>query len=129
MEVVRIPIGELDGSYQTRVQTDDSTVEKYANDFNEYGGWGDFPPLEVIIVCGVKHIANGIHRYKAAKLAGLSECPCTVREGTLLCDCAERPQTKTAEANTGVGGQPNPCSGVSARLGERVTWRLLKQHF
>lgn len=84
MEVVRIPIDELDASYQTRVKTDEATVEKYATDFNEYGGWGDFPPLEVIVVCGVKHIANGIHRYKAAKLVGLSECPCTVRDGTLL---------------------------------------------
>ena len=45
-------------------------------------------------------------------------------------DCAERPQTKTQQRPTlGWVGQPNRCSGVSARLGERVTWRLLKQHF
>ena len=47
-----------------------------------------------------------------------------------VCDCAERPQTKTQQRPTlGWVGQPNRCSGVSAGLGERVTWRLLKQHF
>ncbi|XP_061244471.1 carcinoembryonic antigen-related cell adhesion molecule 6-like isoform X3 [Bos javanicus] len=47
-----------------------------------------------------------------------------------ICDCAERPQTKTQQRPTlGWVGQPNRCSGVSARLGERVTWWLLKQHF
>ena len=46
-----------------------------------------------------------------------------------LCVVLRDPRPHQQRPTLGWVGQPNRCSGVSARLGEGVTWGLLKQHF
>jgi len=81
MDLKTIHVSELDDSFQIRETTNEDTILKYCEQMKGYEGYGSFPPLRVVDVCGTLKIADGIHRYRAAKLAGLEEVPCEVIPG------------------------------------------------
>lgn len=65
-------------------------VQEYAQAMIDYGGWGDFPPIEAVRVDGRIIIADGAHRREAALLANklqggdfIVEVPVIVRPGGL----------------------------------------------
>ncbi|HML21830.1 MAG TPA: hypothetical protein PKD09_09290 [Aggregatilinea sp.] len=65
-------------------------VEEYAQAMIAYGGWGEFPALEVVEVDGRLVIADGMHRNAGAHLANtlagmmlITEVPVIVRPGGL----------------------------------------------
>lgn len=76
-----LPILDLDDSFQIRVETKEEKIQQYADYFLERDGWGDFPPIQVVYIDGKYMIADGIHRFNAAKRAGLEMIPCEVTPG------------------------------------------------
>lgn len=84
-----IPVSDLIDTFQIRGETDDETVLKYAEAFESYHGWGPFPELTVVNITDDAqfppglYIADGLHRYRAAKLAdvGIVEIACEVFDG------------------------------------------------
>lgn len=68
-----------DGGTQPREHNDEGVIKSYAEDL---AGGADFPPL-VVFFDGTEYwLADGFHRYWAAKGAKLDAMPCDVREGT-----------------------------------------------
>lgn len=76
-----LAILDLDDSFQIRVETKEEKIQQYADYFLERDGWGDFPPIQVVYINGKYMIADGIHRFNAAKRAGLEMIPCDLVTG------------------------------------------------
>lgn len=83
-EIKTLLIRDLDDSFQIRKTTHEDAIDQYAEKMLESGGWGKFPPIDVVFVDGKYKIADGIHRFNAAKRAGLESVPCVVTQGTKL---------------------------------------------
>jgi len=79
--IQQIELIELDDSFQIREETREEKVDQYAEYFLERNDWGDFPPIDVVLKDGKFTIADGIHRFRAAKRAGFETVPCNVTEG------------------------------------------------
>jgi hypothetical protein len=80
MSAVDVQSIRIDGGTQPRAAIDTQLVEQYAGDMVD---GAVFPPL-VVYFDGVSHwLADGFHRYFAAKGCGLAEVECDVREGTV----------------------------------------------
>ncbi len=74
LEVLR-----LDGGTQPREKLDEVTIAEYAEAMER----GDeFPPLTVFYDGEAYWLADGFHRYHAAKATGQAEMACDVRQGT-----------------------------------------------
>lgn len=82
--MTEISIFDLDDSFQIRFSSNDEKVDEYAEIMLDAGGWGPFPPLDVVLIGGKYKIADGIHRFNAAKAVGLEMVPCNVTVGTSL---------------------------------------------
>lgn len=81
MSGVAVDLGLIrtDGGTQPRAAIDTHLVETYAEDMAHGAA---FPPL-VVFFDGVAHwLADGFHRFFAAKGCGLAEFPCDLRQGT-----------------------------------------------
>lgn len=76
-----LAILDLDDSFQIRVETKEEKIQQYSDYFLERDGWGDFPPIKVVYLNGKYMIADGIHRFNAAKRAGLEMIPCEITNG------------------------------------------------
>lgn len=83
-EIKTLLIRDLDDSFQIRYNTHDEKVEEYAEIMTDHGGWGPFPPIDVVLIDNKYKISDGIHRFNAAKMAGLEKVPCNVTIGTIL---------------------------------------------
>ena len=69
----------LDGSTQPRAEIDNALVREYAE---YYAAGVKMPPL-IVFFDGVDHwLADGFHRWHAARRADLKSVPCDVRKGT-----------------------------------------------
>lgn len=79
--MTELSILDLDDSFQIRVETKEEKIQQYADYFLERDGWGDFPPIQVVYINGKYMIADGIHRFNAAKRAGLEMIPCDLVTG------------------------------------------------
>ena len=79
--IQQIELIELDDSFQIREETREEKIDQYAEYFLERNNWGDFPPIDVVLKDGRYVIADGIHRFRAAKRAGFEAVPCNVTEG------------------------------------------------
>ena len=76
-----LPLGAIrtDGKTQARVQLDESAVDDYSA---SYSAKAPIPPV-VVFFDGVEcWLADGFHRFFAARKAGLNEINCHVHEGT-----------------------------------------------
>lgn len=77
---VELSLIRTDGGTQPRAAIDTQLVETYAEDM---AAGAEFPPL-VVFFDGVAHwLADGFHRFFAAKGCGLAEFNCDLRQGTL----------------------------------------------
>ena len=80
--IQQIELIELDDSLQlARVKTHEEKIDQYAEYFMERNDWGDFPPIDVVLKDGRFQIADGIHRFRAAKRVGFETAPCIVTDG------------------------------------------------
>ncbi len=70
----------IDGGTQPRAAIDTQLVETYAEDM---ASGATFPPLVVFYDGVTNWLADGFHRYFAAKGCGLAEFECDVRQGTV----------------------------------------------
>lgn len=77
-----ISTADLKEGIQIRLKTNPETVRRYAETMEENAGQFPFPPLDVYLIDGELHIADGHHRWQAALAAGLETVPCFVHEGT-----------------------------------------------
>ncbi len=69
----------LDGGTQSRAAINATTVNEYAED---YKNGANFPPITVFYDGEIYWLADGFHREKAAKKAGLTEIAAIVKQGT-----------------------------------------------
>ena len=77
----RVKIDDIDiyAGTQTRLETNDEAVSGYAESMKQ---GAQFPPI-VLFFDGSRHyLADGFHRYLAAKRIEESDIPAEVREGT-----------------------------------------------
>lgn len=82
--MTELSIFDLDDSFQIRVATSEEKIDQYAEYFLERGEWGDFPAIDVVQIDGRFIIADGIHRFNAAKRAGFETVPCNITNGVRL---------------------------------------------
>lgn len=79
MKRLAIDAIELDGDAQARAEICESTVQEYADAMAD---GAEFPPL-VVFFDGAKHwLADGFHRWRAARRADLEQVACDVRAGS-----------------------------------------------
>jgi hypothetical protein len=79
MKRLAIDAIELDGDAQARAEICESTVQEYADAMTD---GAEFPPL-VVFFDGAKHwLADGFHRWRAARRADLEQVACDVRAGS-----------------------------------------------
>lgn len=70
---------EVDGDAQARAEICEATVQEYADAMAD---GAEFPPL-VVFFDGAKHwLADGFHRWRAARRADLEQVACDVRAGS-----------------------------------------------
>ncbi len=69
-----------DGGTQMRQQIDTTAVSDYAEAFK---GGAEFPPVKVFWDGIAYWLADGFHRWHAARTAGLEKIKCDVEQGTL----------------------------------------------
>lgn len=79
IEIVELVMVRIDGGTQSRVSIDNDAVQEYAQAYKE---GAKMPPLRVYFDGVDFWLADGFHRYHAAKMAGLTELPMTVEDGT-----------------------------------------------
>ena len=70
----------VDTTVQARAHVDPALIEEYAQAMGELA---EFPPLTVFVEGDGHILADGFHRYAAAKRADLSTFLCELREGGL----------------------------------------------
>lgn len=80
METQWMKIADLE-PFQIRVETEEEKIQQYADYLIEHEGWGSFPPIQVVHIGGKFKIADGIHRWNAAKRANFETVPCEVTNG------------------------------------------------
>ena len=68
-----------DGGTQSRAAIHQATVDEYAED---YKNGANFPPITVFYDGEIFWLADGFHREKAARKAGLTEIAAIVKQGT-----------------------------------------------
>jgi hypothetical protein len=78
---------EFDPELQPRAALDPETIAEYAEVMAEAGGWGDFPPVELVLSTGADGKSvflpwDGWHRLQAAHRAGLDIVPANVKTGS-----------------------------------------------
>jgi ParB-like chromosome segregation protein Spo0J len=79
--LIRIDQIQIDGGTQSRERLSDETVAEYADRMRE----GDeFPPVVVFFDGSANWLADGFHRFHAARSAGLAELRADVRTGTKM---------------------------------------------
>lgn len=71
---------KIDGGTQSRAKIDQDVVSEYADNMRD---GAKFPPVIVFHDGAEYFLADGFHRYHAAKKAGSPGIKCDVREGTL----------------------------------------------
>ena len=79
-EILKLASIRLDGGTQLRAETDQDTIDRYAQDMLA----GDvFPPVVVYHDETDHWLSDGFHRYLATQIAGKDEIETDVRQGTL----------------------------------------------
>lgn len=78
---LRIDTIQIDGGTQSRERLNNETVAEYADAMRE---GAEFPPIVVFHDGSAYWLADGFHRFHAARSAGLSELSADVRTGTKM---------------------------------------------
>ncbi len=80
-EPIKLSLSQIrcDGGTQSRAAIHQTTVDEYAED---YKNGANFPPITVFYDGEILWLADGFHREKAAKKAGLTEIAAIVKQGT-----------------------------------------------
>jgi len=80
MKSMKLDSLSLDGDTQPRMEVNSYVVDEYAEAMK---AGAVFPPLEVFTDGAKYWIVDGIHRWHAARKAGLDKIKCNIHQGTL----------------------------------------------
>jgi hypothetical protein len=83
-DIERISLSAIrfDGGTQMRAALNDDAINDYADQMQDIGNWGDFPPIVVFYDGTAYWLADGFHRVRAAQRANIApDVPAKVQSG------------------------------------------------